>query len=197
MKQEPPKPQLPVVVKESALKPVEGGEQHKLEQVAKKKDTSLDVPEARSTTRDLTKAPMELDAAMQRQIDLEARNKTAIPCGGAFRPSILKPANEWTKTSQASLLAEQTTRELGSEELAKERNSACDLLDMLTKSGLLTIEAAELHVVLAPTHCFVKSLLDTLVQDSCNPIEPVERSSVLLASVVHGVPPEELVLHRN
>ena len=39
-----------------------------------------------------------------------------------------------------------------------------------------------LHIVVAATHCFDKSLLDTVIQGNCNPIERVERSALIVAS---------------
>lgn len=145
-----------------------------------------------SAARDLTKLPNLLDQAMDKQIAREAEDGSAIPCGGAFRPSVVKAGEEWTRVAQASLLAQPEKRALNTDDLGKLRTAACDLLDALTKSGLIAIESAELHVLLAPTHCFAQTVMDTLVQDNCNPIEPVERSSLLLAGVIHGVPPAEL-----
>ena len=46
---------------------------------------------------------------------------------------------------------------------------------------------------MAASHCFDKSVINTLVQDNCNPIERVERSTLILGSVIHKVPFEELV----
>ena len=63
---------------------------------------------------------------------------------------------------------------------------AFDLLDALSRSGVLTIEAASLHVILAATHCFDETLMDTIVQQNVNPIERVERSLLIVAGVVHG-----------
>jgi hypothetical protein len=40
--------------------------------------------------------------------------------------------------------------------------------------------------VLAATHCFDKTMMDTIVQKNVNPIEPVERSLLIVAGVVHG-----------
>lgn len=54
-----------------------------------------------------------------------------------------------------------------------ERNSAFDLLDALSRSGSLEIDYASLHVVVASTHCFGETLMNTIVKDNMNPIEKV------------------------
>ena len=66
------------------------------------------------------------------------------------------------------------------------RQTAFDLLEALTRSGGLPCEDAELHVVVAATHVFDESVLETVVRRDMNPIEAVERSEVIMASVVHG-----------
>merc|ERR1711956_162346 len=55
------------------------------------------------------------------------------------------------------------------------------------------IRCAELHIIVASTHCFDKSVINTVVQDNINPIEKIERSSLLVASVIHGVNVRELL----
>merc|ERR1712039_754621 len=75
----------------------------------------------------------------------------------------------------------------------RERDGAFDLIDALTKSGALPIDNAALHIVIAATHCFDKSITDTVVQDGINPIEKVERSQLIMSSTVHQVPVPELV----
>ena len=47
--------------------------------------------------------------------------------------------------------------------------------------------------MIGSTHCFAKSLIDTLVQDNMNPIEKVERSMLIVASTLHDLPAEKLV----
>jgi hypothetical protein len=141
----------------------------------------------------MSKVPGLLDQAMEEAQEQEQRSGSVIPCGGAFRPSILKPGNDWQRCRQSALLALPKQEPLGAKEQEQERCKAFDLLDRLTKSGLLPVRHASLHVLLAPTHCFDASLMDTVVQDSCDPLAPLERSALLLAAVVHGVPAEQLV----
>ena len=43
------------------------------------------------------------------------------------------------------------------------------------RSGSLAVEDASLHVVVAATHCFDKTLVDTLVEENVNPIEKAPR----------------------
>ena len=72
-------------------------------------------------------------------------------------------------------------------------SQAFDLLDALTRSGVVSVDAAELHVVIAATHCFAKSVMQTVVQDNVNPIEKVERSALIVASTIQQRAPAELV----
>ena len=131
---------------------------------------------------DFTKIPAEMDKRFE-ELDEDS----------ALRPTIISPGTVWTKKEQKSLLAKPEQRSLMKEQQETERNSAFDLLDALSRSGVLTISSAELHVVLAATHCFDKTLLNTVIQDNVNPIEKVERSSLIIASSVHAKPAVELV----
>ena len=74
-----------------------------------------------------------------------------------------------------------------------ERNKAMDLLEALSRSGTLPLTDAQLHVFLCATHCFDKSLLETVIQDNVNPIDRVERSALIMAATLHDVPVLSLV----
>lgn len=102
-----------------------------------------------------------------------------------LRPTIINPGSTWTKKAQKALLAKPTTFSLDSDMQKTEKEAAFDLLDALTKSGALPIEHASLHIVVAATHCFDKTVTETVVQDGINPIDKVERSTLIMASTVH------------
>eukprot|EP01094_Clydonella_sp_ATCC50884_P009529 TRINITY_DN1905_c0_g1_i6.p1 TRINITY_DN1905_c0_g1~~TRINITY_DN1905_c0_g1_i6.p1 ORF type:complete len:933 (-),score=370.72 TRINITY_DN1905_c0_g1_i6:157-2922(-) len=131
---------------------------------------------------DYTKVPVELDAKLS-ELDED----------GAVRPTIMHAGSTWSKREQKSLLAEPRTSSLGTSELEQERSRAFDLLDALTRSGVLAVEDATMHVVVAATHCFDKTLTNTVIQDNVNPIEKVEHTTLIVASSVHGKAPEEMV----
>jgi hypothetical protein len=131
---------------------------------------------------DYTRIPKALDQAFE-QLDEDA----------ALQPTIISPGDVWTRRTRKGLLDAPVTSNLAAEELRRAKASAFDLLDALSKSGGLTLEDAELHVVVAATHAFDRTLVDTLVQGSVNPIEKVERSALIMATVVHGVTVSQLV----
>lgn len=132
--------------------------------------------------RDFTRVPAEMDESFEK-----------LDTDGALRPTIIKAGERWTKQAQKALLASPTTSTLHSSEQKKEKDAAFDLLDALTKSGALTVDHASLHIVLAATHCFDKSVTETVVQDNVNPIEKVERSTLIMASTIHQQPPAALI----
>lgn len=133
---------------------------------------------------DWTQLPVLLDRR------LEALDEDA-----ALRPTLISTGAVWTKRSQRSMLAAPTTASLGADDQSRLKDAAFDLLDALSRSGALSLDAAELHMVVAATHVFDKNLVDTVVQNNVNPIEKVERSAMLVAAVVHDSRPDLLLKH--
>lgn len=134
------------------------------------------------TRFDFTKYPGMLDSRFEK-FDEDS----------ALRATIINPGATWSKQFQTGLLSPPSSQLLTATEQEQERNKAFDLLDALTRSGALPIKEAALHVVLAATHCFDKSIIDTIVQDNMNPIEKLERSNLIVATTITGKSVEELV----
>merc|ERR1712151_1414945 len=111
----------------------------------------------------------------------------------ALRPTIISPAVVWTKRAQKALLAKPKEHTLHSDAQKAEKDGAFDLLDALTKSGALPVDHASLHIVVAATHCFDKTITETVVQDNTNPIDKVERSTLIMATTVHQQPVSALI----
>ena len=131
---------------------------------------------------DYTQLPVKLDEQLSK-LDVDS----------AVRPTIINPGTSWSKKAQKSLLSSPVSSTLGKEQQREERNRAFDLLDALTRSGVLSVLDATLHVVIAATHCFDKTLTNTVIQDNVNPIEKVERTSLIMAAAVHGRRAEEML----
>lgn len=135
-----------------------------------------------SDITDYTRIPAALD-----------RKFEALDVDGALRATIIKPGDPWTRTAQRTLLDAEETRTLSGAEQKSEKNKAFDLLDALSRSGALPIDDASLHVVVAATHCFDKTLLETVIQDNVNPIEKVERSLMIVGTTIHDQPAAALL----
>lgn len=112
----------------------------------------------------------------------------------ALRPTIIKPGKQWKAKTYAGILSPATNKVLGGDkELKQETNQAYDLLDALSKGGTLPIESSDLYVFMASTHYFAQSLTETIIEENVNPIEPAERSALILAATVHGTAPAEML----
>eukprot|EP01065_Artemidia_motanka_P051880 TRINITY_DN921_c0_g1_i2.p1 TRINITY_DN921_c0_g1~~TRINITY_DN921_c0_g1_i2.p1 ORF type:complete len:882 (+),score=165.88 TRINITY_DN921_c0_g1_i2:64-2709(+) len=137
-------------------------------------------------------APCALDyTSLPRSLD---STFLALDEDAAVRPTIIKPVEGmWTKKSQAGLLSDAVSNSLYEAEQRTEKDRAFDLLDALSRSGSLPVEDASLHVVLAATHCFEETLMNTVVRRNLNPIEKTERSCLIMSSVVRGMPASELI----
>ena len=154
------------------------------------KQTHPTTPASNQQGVDFTLTPKILDAS----IELNGE-------GNALRSTTMKTGQNWVRNRRENLLSIRTTQKLSSDDIKAEKNKAFDLLDALSRSGSLPIAYSDLHVVVAVTHCFDKDVMSTVVCDNVNPIEKLERSTLLLASAVHGVPARELIgdvneLHR-
>jgi len=134
------------------------------------------------TSEDYTSLPNKLDASFAKMDE-----------DNALRSTIIKAGNVWSKSFQKGLLSKPSSMTMHEKEQKDDKNAAFDLLDALSRSGVLSVDQASLHVVLVATHCFDKTLVETVVQDNVNPIEKVERSVLIMASTIHAVPPATLV----
>jgi len=131
---------------------------------------------------DLTEVPKELDNQFDRFDE-----------DHCLHPTIIKSADTWQKTFLPALLAQSRSQTMHQDEQGQEFNRAYDLLDAISKSGALSIDEASLHVVVAATHCFADTLMNTVIQQNVNPIEKVERSTLIIASTIHRTAPANLI----
>lgn len=151
-----------------------------------------------SQRRDSDRRTLEEDSAiwydvtsLPNAIQEEVESKAQL--GSLIRPSIITPGDMWTMQSHANLFAGASTRMISIDQQRAEKLKTFGLLDALTKSGALQIDGATIHVIVASVHMFDENVMDTIVQSNINPIEKLEISGLLLASVVHRAPVEELV----
>jgi len=137
---------------------------------------------------DVTKFPALLD----RQYERYDRDN-------AIRRAIIHLGKQWKKQSTRGLLGTRKTSYLTvGDGQKKARNAAFDLLDALTKSGGLVIDqGCSFHVILAGVHQFDQSLMGTVIKKNVNPIVSVERSYLLMASTIQGVPVSQLLTEEN
>eukprot|EP01061_Rhynchopus_euleeides_P005867 TRINITY_DN14992_c0_g1_i1.p1 TRINITY_DN14992_c0_g1~~TRINITY_DN14992_c0_g1_i1.p1 ORF type:complete len:1005 (+),score=375.55 TRINITY_DN14992_c0_g1_i1:74-3016(+) len=140
-------------------------------------------PAEQVASRDLTSLPRELDTRFESLGSLSA----------CVRPTTIKYEDsngpqQWVKRFKRSLISREEVSHLDTDAQKDEKTKAFDLLDALTKSGALPLDGVAVHVVIATTHCFDKTLMDTLVADNINPIEKAELTSLHTASVIHEKP---------
>jgi hypothetical protein len=133
---------------------------------------------------DFTMIPKELDAKLEKY-DLD----------GSLRSVILRASDQWTLKKQDTLLSPAVSAAFDSSDIEEARKRSFDLLDAISRSGTLPIQSSELHVFVAVSHCFEKTIVETVIQDNVDPIERLEESMMLLASTVYGSSPEALLAH--
>eukprot|EP00808_Paulinella_micropora_P012836 g58018.t1 len=143
--------------------------------------SALPVPE-QVDGKGLTALPGKLDKAL-----LEHAEETTV------RPTILSPGAAWPKKASPGLLSPRVSSTLYADEQASETARTFDLLSALTRSGELELQHTELHVFLAATHSFDRSLMEAVIEDNANPIEQLESSSLLLTSTVLAQRPDRLL----
>lgn len=131
---------------------------------------------------DYTRVPAMLDEKL-----------AALDVDAAVRPTRIDVGKEWTKTSQPALLGKSTTTTLRADEQAQEKRRAFDLLDALSRSGSLPLDCCALHVLIAATHCFDDSLVETIIAENVNPIEKMERSLLIVSECIQAQPAAQLV----
>ena len=137
-----------------------------------------------SSASDWTNIPKRMDETFEK-----------LDTDSALRPTILNVGKNWDRTTQKGLLSKPVrVRNFGVSQQKTERTKTFDLLDALTRSGVMPVlTGASLHVILCATHCFEKTLMNTLVQNNVNPIEKAERSSLIMASTIHQVEPSTMI----
>ena len=158
-----------------AAEPAKPAEPDKAAEPAKPKVPGQDEFVDEEAAIDYTQVPAKIDAKFDK-----------LDEDGAVRPTKVLPGEVWRKKFLKSLLAKPSETSLGKDELRTEKNKAFDLLDALSKSGALPLGNCQLHVVILVTHCFDKTLMETVTRDNVNPIEKVERTQLILASAVHA-----------
>ena len=131
-------------------------------------------PEEPIEADDFTLVPKVLDAKVEK-----------FDANSSLKSTILKTGPVWERLRQEDLLSDPKSSRLFPDDVRSEKNKAFDLLDALSRSGTLSIECAELHVVVAVSHCFENDLMGTIIQDNINPIDKVERSSLIVGSTIH------------
>jgi len=157
--------------------------------------TEISPNAAKSNFKDAEISPLETDVVvyasipkiLDRAIELHDRN-------AALRSTTIETANsDWTRIRQKNLLSKAVTGCLTKCDIASEKSRAFDLLDALSRSGSLEIPFSELHVVICATHRFEKNVMETVIQDNINPIEKLEMSTLLMASIILDIPARDLI----
>ena len=112
-----------------------------------------------------------------------------------LRPTKIKLDSPWTLKSYDRILKKYNIA-LYSESASKTqaKKKTMDLLDALTRSGEIAVDDCGVHVMYAATHCFDKSVFDTVVRDNINPIERIEQSALVMAHTIHGADVPSLIV---
>jgi hypothetical protein len=111
-----------------------------------------------------------------------------------LRPTTIEIGKSWKKKLEKKLnVVNDFYDTLDVKLQEQERNNAYLLIDSLTKSGSLPFYQSSFHVILASTHCFDQTLMDTVIKDNINPIESLERSTLIVTTTIQKKESEVLV----
>jgi hypothetical protein len=135
-----------------------------------------------SASEDFTLIPKILDAKLEK-----------YDTDGALKSTIVKAGRQWTRSRQDNLLVKPATTQMGPDDAESEKAKAMDLLTAISRSGSLPIDASELHIVIAVTHCFENQIMNTVIRDNINPIQKAENSLLMIASTIHNQPSSNLL----
>jgi hypothetical protein len=101
--------------------------------------------------------------------------------------------NSLTLQSQKNVFSPRTTVTMSVTAQQQAKKQALDLIDALTRSGGLPLTHTSLHVVVATTHVFDHSVMETLVQRDVNPLERLQQSMLVMLQTLHDKPASALV----
>jgi len=150
-----------------------------MESNVREEDDSKQVGTGKSD--DFTFIPKILDAQLEEQNE------------GAVKSTIIKAAENWERLRKDNLFLPPKRSYLKSNDKETEKNEAMDLLKAISRSGCLPIAQCDFHVIISMSHCFQKNLLSSVIQDNINPIKQVEKSLLIVGSVIQGIAPPNLL----
>jgi len=161
-------------------------QQQQQEGQGQKQIQPLEMEISRDTTTgglDYTQLPAMMDSKFE-VLDTHAE----------LRATTIKVSSNWKVESKKSLIAKTTTiKNQNEDDLKHEKRRAMDLLDALTRSGEVPLFHTQLHIVIASTHCFDQTVMDTVIQKNINPIERLEQSSLIVTSTITNEAPSNLI----
>ncbi len=150
--------------------------------ISEQTDFEKVLPESDDCSNDFTMIPKTLNLAIEKYSGDAMLRSTTLTLG-----------NKWQRTRHIDLFAKPQKSYIEGNSIKVERNKAHDLLDAISRSGTLSVDCSELHVIVAASHHFYKDVINTIVHDNINPIEKLEMSTLLVGSIVHGVPAHHLI----
>ena len=111
----------------------------------------------------------------------------------SLHTTIFKSSDYWSGICTDSILSKPKKKYFAPEKVCKFRNNAFDLLDALSRGGTLSLDFGSLHILTAVTHCFDDTILNTITKQNVNPIQSLERSSLILLSTIFQKSPKQLI----